>query len=321
MVTIKDVAKLANVSLGTTSRALQGIGYVSEEAKNKVLAAAKELGYVVNYGAKFLKNNASNKTVGIIISASRNDYFYHIISSLQEVFRNHNIGLTVAFSSNNQEDELRQFKYMIGNRVSSILFVPATDQNEEVLELAKKNNISVIQLFVKVYKNFDAVVNDDEYGCYLATNHLINSGCKKIALLDVDYKNFKSGNVEPNRSNGLVDACKDQNIEYKIIKHNPDKIEQSVYEQIEEFNPDGIIAGTGTTGLKILEYLKMSSRSIKLVTFDENEWFQYLGVTTVRQNIKKLSDVIYQLITKDNNDSNENPLFEKIPGQLIIRKQ
>ncbi len=61
MVTIKDVAKRADVSVATVSRVIRGIGYISEDAKRKVMEASEELGYVANASAQKLKNKISKR--------------------------------------------------------------------------------------------------------------------------------------------------------------------------------------------------------------------------------------------------------------------
>jgi DNA-binding LacI/PurR family transcriptional regulator len=319
MVTIKDVAQKANVSVGTTSRALQGVGYVSKEAKMKVLEAANELGYVVNLGAKKLKSSNSKKAIGLIVSDFGNDYFYQVISVLHQMLQELKIEFIVAFSARNPNDEVKQFKYLISNRVSTILFIPTTDKNRDVLDLATKNGVNVIQLFIKVYKDYPAIVNDDEQGCFLATKRLLELSCKRIALLDVDYSNF-SCEIEPSRTAGLLHAIKEMSeVNFLVIKHNPsEKFTPEIISQIEAFNPDGIIAGTGMSGLRVLEYLKTTSRKIKFVSFDDNEWLEYKGTTAIRQDIEGLVKRICQMVQQESNTIHDS--YEKVDETIVIRE-
>lgn len=321
MVTIKDVAKLANVSVGTTSRALQGVGYVSKESKEKVYNAAKELGYIVNLGAKKLKSNSSKKTIGIIISDFGNDYFYKVMSVLHEQLQALNIDFIITFSARHPEDEIKQFKYLISNRVSTILFIPSTDTNKDILDLADKNKINVIQLFVRVYKDYTAIVNDDEQGCFLATERLIKLKCKRIILIDVDYSNYNTI-IEPSRSEGFIKCLNNHpNVKHLILSHDPlSPFNNEIINQIEKFNPDGIITGTGLTGLKVLKYLKNSSKKIKFVSFDDNEWFDYHGVTTIKQNTKELAKMICDSII-NNNANLPNDIYQIVGESIIIREE
>ena len=74
MVTIKDVADLANVTAQTVSRVMRGTGYVSEETKAKVLQAAHQLNYIPSYVAKALRKGMS-QSIAIVFDSLRNVYF------------------------------------------------------------------------------------------------------------------------------------------------------------------------------------------------------------------------------------------------------
>jgi LacI family purine nucleotide synthesis repressor len=74
MVTIKDVAKEAGVAISTVSNVLNQVDKVSEEKKNKVLAAVEKLKYVPNMNAKFLKTNKKN-TIGLFLPSIQGDFY------------------------------------------------------------------------------------------------------------------------------------------------------------------------------------------------------------------------------------------------------
>lgn len=317
MVSITDVAKKANVSIGTASRALRNIGYISKDVKIRVMQAAQEIGYVPSFSAKQLKTNEKEKTVGIIINDLNNEYFIKVLSGLQKKLHDNHISLIVAFSSMNQEDEEKAFNYLISNRVAVIIFIPTTDQNSHILELAQKNEIQVLQLFLRVYKNYDAIINDDSYGCSLATKHLIQQGCKKLLLLDVVYFNYDT--VEPRRSEGFYfEVRKNSNIAHHVLYLNPAlDIEADLENAIQQFQPDGIIAGTGITGYKLLAYLQKKPYSTKIVSFDNNNWFDYLHIDTIKQHTDELVDYMVKYIIKPQNTTS----FIKIKESLIVAEK
>lgn len=314
MVTIKDVAKKANVSIGTASRALHNNGYVSKASFEAVKNAARELGYVVNINALQLKNRKSN-SVGILISDINNPYFIHVLNDLNNRLKEHNISLITAFGNGTLE-EAKQIKYLIGNKVSTILFVPSNDKNIDVLNIAKANDINIIQLFVNIYPAFNSIVNDDETGVYISANKLINDGCKRIVLLDVLFNgNEFSVPVKPNRTEGIVQIQKERpDIEFKVIKINPaTDFEKQIQDDFNDFAPDGVVAGTGVFGLEILKYCKANSLKLKIVSFDDDKWFAFQGISTIRQNEKKLIDEIVRLILSNDKQTIEHiKINEKI---------
>ena len=314
MVTIKDVAKKANVSIGTASRALHNNGYVSKASFEAVKNAARELGYVVNINALQLKNRKSNN-VGILISDINNPYFIHVLNDLNNRLKERNISLITAFGNGTLE-EAKQIKYLIGNKVSTILFVPSNDKNIDVLNIAKANDINIIQLFVNIYPGFNSIVNDDETGVYISANKLINDGCKRIVLLDVLFnENEFSVTVKPNRTEGIEQIQKERSdIEFKVIKINPaTDFEKQIQDDFNDFAPDGVVAGTGVFGFEILKYCKANSLKIKIVSFDDDKWFAFQGISTIRQNEKKLIDEIVRLIlSNDKNNIEHIKISEKI---------
>ena len=104
---------------------------------------------------------------------------------------------------------------------------------------------------------------------------------------------------------------------FKIIKSVAgDNFTKEVIDALDSFSPDAIIAGTGVFGLNALKYLKMNSLKTKLITFDDNNWFAFYGVTSIRQDETSLINEIVRLIIK--NDT-ENVEHVKIDETLVVR--
>lgn len=316
MITIKDVAEKAQVSIATASRALSQKGYVSDEAYEKVINAADELGYVANLSAQQLKNSSS-RTIGFIISDISNEYYFSILSNIQKMLMEHGMNLIIAFSSENPTDEQNSFRSLIASRVSAILFTPTSKDNIEIINTARKNGIRVIQLFREVYSDLDAIVNDDESGCMQAAQELINSGCKKLLLIDVEYEYLDFDKVKPNRSNGFLKAIKEHpDVQYEIMHFPLVNYNTSIlFKKIQSFNPDGIITATNVAGLCVLKYLKANNLKTKLVTFDDNNWLDYCSVSAIRQNTEILTECIYDFIQCKKTPANK----QSIPQKLILR--
>lgn len=316
MASVKDVAERASVSIGTASRALRNVGYISEEARGKVLKAAEELGYVANYSAQQIRSASAEKTVGIIISESANDYFFKVIAQLNAKLLPYHYRILVLYSSAEFEEEEKNFRYLISNRVSTILFIPASDQQSHVLSLAHKNNINVIQLFVKAYDNMNTVINDDEQGAALAADHLADKGCKKILLLDAPYKNFDPATVSPNRQAGLLHHG--GIAEKKVVNFDPyaENAREALKNTLAAFRPDGVIAGIGKTGQILAALVHKREFSFPFVSFDDNSWFENYGITAIKQGTARLVDHICDMILHPK----PSPRCVKVEEQLIIRE-
>lgn len=300
MITIKDVATEAGVSIATASRALRSIGYVSREVQEKVLEAASRLGYVPNSTAQQLKGSSS-RSIGFIVSDTENEYYWSVLSCLQKKLADADVKLTIAFSSENPEDEEKNFRLLIANRVSVILFIPTCDKNAGVIRLARQNGIRVIQLFRDVYPDLDTVLNNDEDGCMIAAQYLTKRGCRRLILADVAYEHLDFRRITPNRSDGFLRAVEGKDgVEYRIahltVKHFE---ENEVVNLIDTFHPDGIIAATNVSGANILRILSKDAQKysgIRLVVFDDNHWLDICSVSAVKQDTELLADSIRDLI-------------------------
>lgn len=301
MITIKDVATEAGVSIATASRALRNIGYISREVQEKVLDAAARLGYVPNSTAQRLKGVAG-KSVGFIVSDTGNEYYWSVLSCLQKRLADADAKLTIAFSSENPEDEEKNFRLLIANRVSVILFIPTCDRNDGVIRLARQNGIRVIQLFRNVYRNLDTVLNDDEEGCRVATEYLLTAcGCRRLILADVAYEYLDFERIKPNRSDGFLRVVsKKPDVEYRIAHLSVKRFdEKQVIDLIDGFRPDGIIAATNVSGADILRIFSRNPQKyggIRLVVFDDNHWLDICAVSAVKQDTEQLVDSICERI-------------------------
>lgn len=297
MITIKDVASRAKVSPSTASRALRRIGYISNETHESVFRAAAELGYIANSTAQQLKKNTT-KTVGFIISDSNNEYYFSILSDIQKMLNENGMNLVIAFSSENPVDEETCFRSLIASRASAIFFTPTSKQNAEIIRVAKKNGIKVVQLFRNIYEDLDTIINDDESGCKQAAEKLLELGCRRLLLVDVEYRYLESGKVRPDRSTGFLQAFKDSDAVYKILRFPLIDYDTAVLsEAIDEFSPDGIITATNVAGLEVLSHIMRKKLSkVRFITFDDNRWLQFFSISAIRQNSTLLADAIKSVI-------------------------
>src|SRR5205085_9056343 len=82
--TIRDVARRAQLSVATVSRALNGFENVSKQAREKIAAAVKELGYVPHAGARSL-SLAKTSAIGVVLPALHGEFFSEIVRGMDQV--------------------------------------------------------------------------------------------------------------------------------------------------------------------------------------------------------------------------------------------
>ncbi len=327
MYTIKDVAKRANVSVATASRALRKKGYLSEKTLEKVNNAAKELGYIPDMNARQLRRGNSN-LIGIIVSDIGN-YFYNLmLSKIEKTLKQNECAMLLSYSLENPEEERKSFMALIAARVSVIIFTPVCSKNHDLIEKAKENDIRLIQLYRKVYDDVDAFCFDDTTGAYIATKHLIEKGCKSPMLIEVNYENMGNTAVKQSRTEGYLKCLDEYDIKNPLIFGHC--LIGNMTEELSEFivknKPDGIIAGTNTFGIEALTVCKKLNlkipEDIKIVVFDDVDWLDYNEITTIRQPInymtEKLCDSLLNKAEKEINADSE-VIFEKYVPEIVIR--
>ena len=101
-VTLKDVAKLSGVSIPTVSRVVNQEKYVSEEVREKVLSAIKELSYEPQWIARSLRLKRTH-TIGVIIPSVSDYFFGSIVSAVESYFREKGYDIILFNTSNNEE--------------------------------------------------------------------------------------------------------------------------------------------------------------------------------------------------------------------------
>lgn len=205
-VTIKDVAKIAEVSIATVSKVLNNKGYVSKEAHQKVTDAIKQLNYQVNANARSLKAFKTNK-VGVIVSDISNYYMMSIAKAIEDTIRPLNFHLLVMSHNEDEKTEYELLQLALEQRVDGLVLVP-TGGNTEIIQYIKEQNIPVVIVDRKVTGiDCDLIVDDNYFGSYESISYLHSLGHRRVGVI-YGTTNMSLGQE---RLQGAVDALKDLN--------------------------------------------------------------------------------------------------------------
>lgn len=178
--TIRDVARLAEVSIGTASKAMNANGRLREETREKVRRIAREIGYRPNDMAQSLHRTRS-MTVGIISTDSFGRFTLPIFQALEEQFADQGIAVFMCNATDDPERENQHLEQLLGKRIDGLVVTARrADKRPPIGPLA--NSIPIVYVFSQA-DDPDALslIPDDEGGARLATSHLIEIGRKRIA--------------------------------------------------------------------------------------------------------------------------------------------
>ncbi|MEA3311895.1 MAG: LacI family DNA-binding transcriptional regulator [candidate division WOR-3 bacterium] len=181
--TIRDVAHAAGVSINTVSRALSGKPDVNEETRKTILSAAEKLGYRPNKLARGLQSNKT-QTVGVVITDIANPFFSALVKGVEESAREENYSIVLQDTDENYEKEKEAIQVLLAEQVDGLLITPVQTSKETIEDL-KRTGLP----FVLLGRHFDGletdyVVTDDVQGGFQTTEHLIELGHKRIAMIN-----------------------------------------------------------------------------------------------------------------------------------------
>lgn len=207
MATLKDVAKISGVSVGTASAVFNNKPWVKEEARQKVIRAAKELNYQPNILARSLKTRKSN-TIGVVVSDITNPFFPEIFISLENYARLQDFSLLLGNTNKNSEEGVKVFKSLVNNQVEGIILIGRGVPEAEIIESFSQRSFPVVAIEGNYFSSEISTINADSIlGGFNATMHLLNKGYWPVAFIGgPDSQKCGSGR---GRLSGYLNALKE----------------------------------------------------------------------------------------------------------------
>ena len=182
---LTDIAAKTGYTVGTISKALQNKEGISQETREAIMKAAKEIGYIANAQAGGLRSGSS-KTIAIIVSDIANPLFSIEIKICVEELEKHGYRAIVMGTEERPEREEQAVISALSKNVDGVLLCP-TQKDTRSIELLRQNGMP----FVLMGRRFedtqdDYVVCDDERGGYLAGKHLAQLGHRRVLVISAD---------------------------------------------------------------------------------------------------------------------------------------
>lgn len=188
MVTIRQVAAQAGVSVMTISKVMNDAPDISVKTKEKVRALAAQMGYRTNPIARGLRTR-SMATIGVVVPSLSDEHIAEIISEVSKLVSEKNFKVILEQSFSRAESETMAVRRLIDARVDGIILCscPRMSRYHDIFELAAQSATPLV--LIDRYPpnaprmNISFVVTDDRSGGLIATSHLLEKGHKKILFL------------------------------------------------------------------------------------------------------------------------------------------
>ncbi|WP_286969668.1 LacI family DNA-binding transcriptional regulator [Flavobacterium sp. UBA4854] len=243
--TLKQIAKELGVSVSTVSKALNDSPEISEQTKVKIKEYAKLKNYKPNVIGLNLKNRKT-KTIGVIIPNILNSFFAKVFSGIEKVADKKGYNVITCISNESLEKEIHTLEMLSNGTIDGFIL----SVSQEAQKLQDYNHFSEIindgtpiVMFDRIADEVDCdkVVVDDFDSALNSTQHLINLGCKNIALIS-SVDNLSVGKL---RADGYLKALADNNIpvnEKIILRTDSEDDMKAKIDSIFDHKIDGIFA-------------------------------------------------------------------------------
>lgn len=267
-VTIKDIAKALGLSTSTVSRALRDSYEISEETKQLVLNYAKEINYRPNPIALSLKEKRS-RTIGVVVSEIANSFFSQTINGIESIAHNKGYNVIITQSLESYEREVGNMQFLSSRSIDGCLVSVSVETNnfDHIIDLYKRG--FPVVCFDRIIDpiNTHKVKVDNFKGAYDATEHLIKSGYKNIAML-------ASGailSITKERLAGYKKALEEHHIPFneKYLKQcshagmTYEEVEQAINELMKlKPKPDAIFSASDKLTTNLVKYCKLKKINI-----------------------------------------------------------
>ena len=304
---LEDVAAAAGVSKTTVSRVLNHRGYLSEKTIAKVQKAMQELDYRPNIIARQLYKQRTD-LVGMIFPTVDNPFFSQLEAEMERQLYRNGYKVLIGNSQNDHAKEENYLQQLLTHQVDGLI---VGTQNRGLIGY-QHANLPVVAIDQVVGKNIPVVSSDNYQGGLLATQRLLDDGCRHIIHtngplgLDTPTQKRREAYEHLMTKNNLPAIT--YHLDFNISTIDKERVFRRIFEEHPEV--DGIFAANDTDASTIInlasEYGKRIPEDLKIVGYDGSNVTRLLlpGLTTIQQPIDEMADLAVQLLQARINGQN-----------------
>jgi len=259
MLTIKEIAEMAKVSRTTVSRVLNESGYVSEEARKRVLEVVEKTGYVPSQQAQSLRTKKT-KVIGVVIPKLGTETAGRIVYGINDVLSEKGYQILLTSTNLQTQKEIDYLRLLKSRQVDGIILI-ATNTNEELIAEIKQLHLPFVAIGQDI-PGVSSVTYDDFLAAKSITQLLIQKGRKRIAFIGVDEADQAVGLM---RKQGYMDAIEEANLTICsewMTKANFDipsgyeAMAKIMNQTSENIKPDAVFCVTERIAIGAMQFLK-----------------------------------------------------------------
>ena len=330
MTTILDVARLANVSKTSVSRYLNGqnAGHMTDETKERIESAIRQLEYQPNSIARSLKQKSTN-VIGLVVNDMSNLFFLEMMRGVETELKNSGYNLLICNSDNNIQMELECLKMLEKRQIDGVILIGMNMPSSHIEKL--QSDIPMVLLERDAGNtNLDSVKIDNRVGAYAAVRHLIQKGHARIAHIQGPVISA----MAMERYDSYQECLREHGIQVPsdyVVQGNY-KLDSGYagMKQLMELQepPTAVFCANDYMAMGALRYLIEHNykvpQDVALVGYDDIMVAKMVtpSLTTVRQPVLELARTAAQLLLRriaDKDDANYVGQSVVMKSKLIVR--
>lgn len=328
--TIRDVAKLAGVGLGTVSRVINNSPSVSEATRDRVQNAIATLNFVPNPAAQRL-SMGKTLTVGVIAPFFTRPAIMERLRGIEYSLAESQYDLIIYNVETIQRRDRCFREVPRQERSDGVMIISLSPRDDDIGLLANASlPIVLIDANHDSLTSLNRVVVDDVEGGRKATKHLIDLGHEKIGFISDLLENEFNFTSSRYRFQGYRQALEAAEIDFK-----PEYHAHGIHGRYEARRlavkmlalsepPTAIFATSDTQAMGVLEAARdlqlRIPEDLSVIGYDDIEVAEYLGLTTIRQLLFESGQRGVELLLKNLNSPPHKPVREVMPTELVVRQ-
>ncbi len=329
--TIYDVARTAGVGVGTVSRVLNNSTRVSPETQERVLSAIRTLGFRRSKVARQLSTGIQHRNIGVILPNITHPSFVERLRGMQLALADQDNDYNLVLYSVSEPDRYHeQLLSIVDQTAVDGLLIATLTVSEEQRDFLTQAGIPFVTLSDACSGEVNCINPDNTHGGYIATQHLLELGHRRIAYVGDEFANAYGFPTSQLRYEGYLEALKNFDVpfrsDYVRLGEHGEESAHRLMEQLlalpepptavfamSDIQAVGCILAIREAGLRVPE-------DISVIGFDDVQLSRYIGLTTVRQHLERSGYLGTQLLL-DMLTTSDNPVPRQLPPlELVVRE-
>ncbi len=326
--TIYDVAKKANVAISTVSRVLNDSPYVSHETKTKVQKAIDELDFRPQVNARKLAKREP-QMIAVAVPTFTTPFFNEVLKGVKDEIKDIDLDFIIYNTGSVNPEE--QFKKFLERGIPDAILAFSIEIDDEIHRILKSFTSPVILIGAN-HSHYNYFYWDNYQGGYLAAEHFVKKGYKKIGMI----RSHSKSQISDEREQGFRDALKKHNLEMDenyfvsgITTKHAGFSEEAGYEAIKIYRdreaiPEAIFCSNDAQAIGAIHALKEIGKrvpeDVAIMGYDNIKISRFLGLTTIDQKMYDVGIKAIKRLAELIKDPDQEPKQSIIKPILIERE-